>query len=319
MWRPRVFMAVVVASAALVADGDVGAAAGAEPPGPAVREGPAVATTIPDPSGSVDVLVESSEDERFPRQSGGPEVVSSPSVTTDLAYVEDYANAMIQFVDTQLWTPWFEQSGYAEPMTGIILLGGPNGRTSHSSKCGVVIEAATPNAYYCRADDVTGPNGTTYDGSMIIPLVGMQGMWTGIIWNRPTTRRAGDFAAATLINHEYGHAVADELVQQHRGAVARPNWKWAELLADCFSGVAAYGIWSRGYLDGGDIDEAIGALVALGSDEVAAPDHHGTGAEREQAFRIGLYGPAGNPGGGIPVNCIQAYWKTDPRFPIEPL
>ncbi len=77
-------------------------------------------------------------------------------------------------------------------------------------------------------------------------------MWNGDIFGRESAQ-AGDFAAAVLVAHEFGHHVQDELMVQLglRDIVGAGGQKikQKELIADCFAGVWAYTAYFSGYLD----------------------------------------------------------------------
>jgi predicted metalloprotease len=81
-----------------------------------------------------------------------------------------------------------------------------------------------------------------------------------------------------------------------------------ELIADCLSGVWAYAVFLDGYLEPGDVDEALQAVAAIGDADVTIASH-GTGAQRQNAWLIGYQGSMANPVPGTPANCITAYWS----------
>ena len=90
----------------------------------------------------------------------------------------------------------------------------------------------------------------------------------------------GDFGALSILAHEYGHA---DLFKRKQ----HPEGKYGELAADNFAGGFARFVEQKGYLDPGDIDEARATFAAVGDYEVYHHDHHGTPAERRQAFEQG--------------------------------
>lgn len=90
----------------------------------------------------------------------------------------------------------------------------------------------------------------------------------------------GDFGALSILAHEYGHAY---LAKRN----LHPEGKQGELAADAFAGGFARFVEKRGHLDPGDIDEARATFAAVGDYEVYHHDHHGTPAERRQAFEQG--------------------------------
>ena len=100
---------------------------------------------------------------------------------------------------------------------------------------------------------------------------------------QPPTRR--DFAVAIVAAHEMGHKVQDALgIKLPRGAQVKPK----ELQADCLAGVWAATKYLQGdMLDDTDLAEAIASRFEGGDNAIDDPQHHGTGAERVNAFNVG--------------------------------
>ncbi len=117
----------------------------------------------------------------------------------------------------------------------------------------------------------------------------------------------GDFAQAYVIAHEVGHHLQNLAGTSRQMAEARqrlPERQYnalsvkLELQADCFAGVwAQRSQQAKGWLERGDIDEAIAAAAAVGDDRlqkqsqgVVVPDAftHGSSAQRVQWFRTGM-------------------------------
>ena len=116
----------------------------------------------------------------------------------------------------------------------------------------------------------------------------------------------GDFAQAYVIAHEVGHHVQNLLGTMEQVQSLRPRLSEAqnnalsvrlELQADCYAGVwAARSQQARGWLESGDLDEAMQAAAAVGDDTlqrrsqgVAVPETftHGSSAQRASWFRTG--------------------------------
>ncbi len=112
----------------------------------------------------------------------------------------------------------------------------------------------------------------------------------------------GDFAQAYVIAHEVGHHVQDELgilpkfdqAQKTLSQDAANAYSVKiELQADCFAGMWGKGEFDAGYLDDGDVNEAIVAANAIGDDTLShnsiSPRQytHGTSAQRMQWFKQG--------------------------------
>lgn len=108
----------------------------------------------------------------------------------------------------------------------------------------------------------------------------------GIYLNIPFLVRAdqrwGDFAAITIMAHEYGHAVQRQL------GLSRLNryLYQEELQADCFAGVYAQYASRKGLLDANDAREGYYQSYSSGVAQFN-PNTHGTREQRAEAFRLG--------------------------------
>jgi predicted metalloprotease len=117
----------------------------------------------------------------------------------------------------------------------------------------------------------------------------------------------GDFAQAYVIAHEVGHHMQNlmgisEKLDQARGRVSQREYNALsvrlELQADCFSGVwAHHSQRSKGWLEAGDIEEALNAASRIGDDTLqrqsqgrVVPESftHGSSAQRVRWFQRGL-------------------------------
>lgn len=113
---------------------------------------------------------------------------------------------------------------------------------------------------------------------------------------------AGDFARAYVIAHEVGHhvqrllGVTDKLDRARQQLSEEEYNKLSvklELQADFYAGVWAHYQQKRGFLETGDIDEALNAANAIGDDRLTqgrvSPDSftHGTSAQRMHWFKKG--------------------------------
>jgi hypothetical protein len=117
----------------------------------------------------------------------------------------------------------------------------------------------------------------------------------------------GDFAQAYVIAHEVGHHVQNllgisEKVQSTMQRVSKAEANRVsvkmELQADCLAGVWGYHAdRSRGLLETGDLEEALGAASAIGDDRImrqtrgtVVPDAftHGTSEQRVSWFKRGF-------------------------------
>lgn len=116
----------------------------------------------------------------------------------------------------------------------------------------------------------------------------------------------GDFAFAYVIAHEIGHHVQNQLgiLNDAHRQMASSSKKVAneisvrlELQADYFAGVFARYVQDKGYLEKGDIEEAMEAARSVGDDTLQMkntgtinPDSftHGTSEDRMKWFNKGF-------------------------------
>jgi hypothetical protein len=96
----------------------------------------------------------------------------------------------------------------------------------------------------------------------------------------------GDFAWITVLAHEYGHHVQVVLGIEHENSIDR------ELQADCFAGSYARRALQQGYLQEGDVSEAV-LMNILGGDPVEMDEMtegaHGSSDYRVTAFMEGYF------------------------------
>jgi predicted metalloprotease len=185
--------------------------------------------------------------------------------------------------DTEdVWTTIMrkEGSGYREP--GLVLF-----RGATFTSCGR--GSATMGPFYCPEDEKIYLDLEFFD-----TLANQLGA-------------AGDFAQAYVIAHEVGHHVQNlmGISQRVNHARARMSPEQAnalsvrvELQADCFAGVWAYhSQQSKGWLEKGDIEEALNAAAQIGDDTLQRKNRHavvpesfthGTSSQRMRWFRQGL-------------------------------
>ncbi|NUP09008.1 MAG: zinc metallopeptidase [Polyangiaceae bacterium] len=116
----------------------------------------------------------------------------------------------------------------------------------------------------------------------------------------------GDFAQAYVIAHEIGHHVqnvlgTDEEMRSLQSGKSKADQNKLsvrlELQADCYAGVWAHSTKKRDLLEKGDVEEAIGAAIAVGDDQLQKmggghvnPEKwtHGSSAMRKRWFSRGL-------------------------------
>ena len=203
-------------------------------------------------------------------ESGRPDDRTAKFVSVVLASTED------------VWTEVFRQAGrtYEAPKLRLY-----DGRTP--TACGAGDASAGP--FYCPGD---------------------RRVYIDLSFFRTLEQRfkaPGDFAQAYVIAHEVGHHVQNliGIMDKVQTARARLSDKQGnamsvrlELQADCLAGVwAHHSERARGWLEKGDIEEALQAATAIGDDTlqrqsqgVVVPDAftHGTARQRVQWFQTGL-------------------------------
>lgn len=199
--------------------------------------------------------------------------------------------------DTEdIWGELFSKSGNQYQHPTLVLF---NGGTQ--SSCGSASSATGP--FYCPAD-----NGVYIDLSFYNDLKNRFGA-------------PGDFAMAYVISHEVGHHIQNLLgtsakVQNMRGRVSQEEYNQysvrLELQADFYAGVWAHYIQGKGYLESGDVEEAMNAANAIGDDRLqkeaqgyVVPESftHGTSAQRMYWFKKGF--DTGDPNQGDTFNATE--------------
>ncbi|HEY9523793.1 MAG TPA: neutral zinc metallopeptidase [Thermopolyspora sp.] len=104
-------------------------------------------------------------------------------------------------------------------------------------------------------------------------------------WLKGLYDKIGDGAVYVIIPHELGHAVQAQLTTDFRFNKQR------ELQADCYAGGVIGWLVQAGRLQAeqGDEEELLNNLEAAGdpTDAWWRPDAHGTGPQRQEAFRTG--------------------------------
>ncbi len=193
----------------------------------------------------------------------------------------------VQFVrvvlgDTEeIWTDVFQKMGRQYEKPKLILF-----RGQVVSGCGQASAAMGP--FYCPADK-----------SIYMDLSFFEQM-------RDELGASGDFAHAYVIAHEVGHHVqkllgVSDQVNQSRGRLSQEDYNRLsvrlELQADFYAGLwAKHGQEKFGFLEEGDLEEALQAALAIGDDTLqrkaqgrVVPEAftHGTSAQRARWFKKG--------------------------------
>jgi uncharacterized protein len=134
---------------------------------------------------------------------------------------------------------------------------------------------------------------------------------------------SGDFAMAYVVAHEVGHHIqtllgTSEKMARMRSRLSEEEYNQysvrMELQADFYAGVWAHYEQGKGYLESGDIDEALHAAQAIGDDRIqkeaqgyANPETftHGTSAQRMYWFKKGF--DTGDPSQGDTFNATDLH------------
>jgi uncharacterized protein len=183
----------------------------------------------------------------------------------------------VVLADTEdVWSNQFKKQGMVYENPKLVLF-----RDSVQSACGAASSAVGP--FYCPGDH-----------KLYIDLSFYQEL-------KQRFQAPGDFAMAYVIAHEVGHHVQTLL---HSGDEASPAEKQTneysvrfELQADYLAGVWAHYAEGKGYLEKGDLEEALNAANAVGDDNIqkkaqgyVVPESftHGTSEQRERWFNKGF-------------------------------
>ncbi|HEY9569426.1 MAG TPA: neutral zinc metallopeptidase [Metalysinibacillus sp.] len=187
----------------------------------------------------------------------------------------------VVLADTEdVWSRIFKDNGltYEEPTLVIF-------SDSVQSACGVA--GASVGPFYCPGDH-----------KLYIDLSFYKEL-------KDRFKAPGDFAMAYVVAHEVGHHVqtllgTSQKVHALRNKVSEEEYNAAtvklELQADYYAGVWAHHQKNAGYLDVGDLDEALTAANAIGDDTLqmqargyVVPESftHGTSEQRKRWFKNG--------------------------------
>lgn len=193
--------------------------------------------------------------------------------------LEDFLSVVLADTEDMWHEKFFEYNlTYKEPSMTLYT------KTTKSS-CGIAKSGMGP--FYCPLDEAIYIDVSFYDEL------------------KNTFGAGGDFAFAYVLAHEVGHHVQNELgilnqTQQLQKELSEKDYnKYSvaqELQADYFAGVYAYFSKEKGYLEKGDIEEAMKAASSIGDDKIQEmsgssinPDRftHGSSKDRKNAFDMG--------------------------------
>lgn len=205
----------------------------------------------------------------------------APRVPTEEATKREEFLSVVLADTEDVWSEIFRQynARYNEPTLALYQDGVRTG-------CGVANSSVGP--FYCPADERVYIDTSFYDELA------------------RKFEAPGDFAFAYVLAHEVGHHIQNELgttakLEKLRETLPEKEYnKYSvclELQADYYAGVFAKYVEAKGYLEPGDLEEAMEAAAAVGDDRIQEkmtgtirPDHftHGSAKERAEWFRRGL-------------------------------
>jgi hypothetical protein len=210
---------------------------------------------------------------------GGGSTNTAP-LTAEEQALGDFASVVLK--DTEdVWTKVFQEYDMTYAPAKMILY-----RDGTDSACGYANAQVGP--FYCSLDQ-----------SVYIDLSFFATMRTKL-------GASGDFAMAYVIAHEIGHhvqhltGILDDVQKAKQGLSQTQQNELnvrLELQADYLAGVWANHVQGMGYLEDGDIEEAMNAAAAVGDDRIqeqatgrVTPDNftHGTSEQRQRWFRKGF-------------------------------
>jgi len=217
---------------------------------------------------------------------GGQTMAPLPGQHTSTSRNQAHGDQLARFVkvvlaDTEdVWSELFRNAGNRYQAPTLVMFSG-----SVQSGCGSA--SAQTGPFYCPADQKVYVDLSFYDDL------------------RTRFGGGGDFAMAYVIAHEVGHHIqtlmgTSEQMARLRGRVSKEEYNQysvrMELQADYMAGVFARYQQGKGYLEQGDIEEALRAAQAIGDDRLqqqaqgyAVPESftHGTSEQRMRWFRKG--------------------------------
>lgn len=194
--------------------------------------------------------------------------------------IKQFLTGVIEDVDAY-WTRTLRAAGRPDPQVAYSFVD-EGGR--QQTGCGVADDRA---AFYCPPDD------TIYVAQRFAA-----DLYAGVLEGLPGGggQAAGSFGVAYVVAHEYAHNLQAEFGEFRAG---RSNSvKPFELQADCLAGTWGNSAFAQGGLTGEDIRQAIATVQSVGDFDLGGAQHHGTPAERRDAWLVGFRG-------GDPADCTR--------------
>ena len=206
--------------------------------------------------------------------------IESSEISKERETLEDFLSVIL--ADTEdVWHDKFEENGGTYHEAQMTLY-------QDTTKTGCGIAQSRMGPFYCPVDKTVYFDVSFYDD--------LKNRFGG----------GGDFALAYVLAHEVGHHVQNELgiikqTNDLRQRLSETEYNKVsvaqELQADYFAGLFAYYVKEKGYLEEGDIEEAMNSASAIGDDriqEMAGRNvdvdsfTHGSSAQRKEAFDLGF-------------------------------
>jgi predicted metalloprotease len=193
--------------------------------------------------------------------------------------MDDFLTFVLRDADAY-WSGVWAAAGYPNPQVTYVF---PQRGESVPDPCSKTRYSDDSSAHYCALDDrITISQAKAVD------------LWLGRARansDPDSGQSSGDFSVAYAVAHEYAHSLQAELdiIPSAAGQVRRFPTYMTELHADCWAGVWANSAYYQGLLEPGDVEEGIQAANLLGDYAFADPKHHGTPAQRRQAFLTGYH------------------------------
>ncbi|MCF8611794.1 neutral zinc metallopeptidase [Gordonia sp. HY285] len=218
--------------------------------------------------------------------------------------VPAYMTEVLDDLD-RTWQEWFAELNIESITPGRVLIEPGETFTSEClGKSESVLTSDFPNALFCTLDKQPDGQGVERTGSIVLPVQTFADIWNGRLFGSDGIM-LGDFTAATIIAHEYGHNVMYRLADAYGMIESQfPRGNDPELLADCFAGNWAGTVFARKDLSIKEIAQAAVLIFSIGD---PLPDQgHGTSIERIQALTRGFTEKL--TGHGQPLTCLKNYW-----------
>lgn len=218
----------------------------------------------------------------------GGDLKSSLTVQTVEYTMYDFLEYVVQDLDAY-WTYVLTYNGYPEPQVNYAF---PSPGEPVETLCSKTGYTSEEDASYCGLDDM-----------IVVTQKMATDIWMGQVKGEKNLDpeigySSGDFSVALIVAHEFAHSIQAELgwlpttLEEAESGRLVPVIN-TELNADCLAGVWANDVYYRNLLEAGDIEEAIRTTNDIGDYGFENPKHHGTPAQRVEAFLAGYNN--GNP------------------------